>query len=607
MKKRTKVMLRSNMKLKQNMGYVWLLLAFIIFLCVTLVLKVSTETLFRTQPLFITINLFLIIIFVLLAIKPLAGFLGSIPTKFWVIVLAIFILGLSVRLFVPPRLHKIYYDEDIYINIAHNIANEGRACLCDYGTPQKCIECIDNKQPMGMPTFYGILFRLFGGAGFNTEDSVFVTHIIISSLAIVLIFLLSYTLTGRGEIAVLGSLLLATNPTHIRWSVSTAQDTFFVTFMLLSALLFLLIPKYKSKPLVILGFLTLAYTLQIRTEGFLVVPIIALLFAAIEKRPWVYLKNRVVVCATILMLLLITPTIIHIYMNKEDPWGAPQGRKFSLEYFPKNSLDNIKFFFDSTRFPVLVTIFAFFGAYHLLAKKPIVLLALLTWFAMFFLLYGFFYAGSFNYGMDVRFMLTMIAPVLILSGTGIYYAWILFWESEANKAIIAKATKPLAAIIRLTKLGNKKLVKQRVIAVTKLVVFILLMVGLATFILIRYYPLISQFGPKASDAMSVHEFAKGFIPQTQRDCIFISQISSMFLNFDRPSIQTHRFLWGGVEDEVLSNYDCIYMYWGYWCANSQPHTREQCIPLLNKFNWVKVASYHFYEKEFAFYKMVKRK
>jgi len=551
-----------------------------LFIILGVVVKPSVNVMYKVQPLVLSANIFLLVVFFLFSYSHIKKQLEIVPKWAKLALIVTLLIGLSLRLVVTPWLHKIYYDEDIYINIAHNIANQGQACLCDYGSPSFCKVCIDNKQPMGMATFYAILIKLFGWAGYGSEASIFATSIILSSIAILLIFVIAYQLTKNPYIGLFAALFLALTPTHIRWSASTSLDSFYLTFLLLACVAWLIDVKDFNSTM--FAFFATAFAVQIRPEGLITILILGFLVLATHKKPFELLTRKEFLLGLLLMLLLVLPTVWHLKLNKEETWGAPQGKKISLSYFPGNAKDNILFFFDATRFPIVVTAFAVLGFFYGLAKFTKQSLALMAWFLVFFMVWAVFYAGSFNYGMDIRFMLTLLAPVLIFAATGC--------------CIVMDLVRYV--VVRFNKRSKLKL---------NIPLFTLIAAGICLWLIIDYYDYISNFGEKASDAMTVHEFARAFVQNTSSNCIFLSQVSSMFLNFNRPSIQMHQFIWGSYDKEVLNNYDCIYLYWGYWCASHEPHRIEQCAPLLNKFSWNKVASLQFDQRrEFAFYKLKKQ-
>ena len=56
------------------------------------------------------------------------------PRRF--VALAVFFAALVTVSFLPSRTHRIYFDEDIYQNVAQNILWEGRSQMCNEGMIQ---------------------------------------------------------------------------------------------------------------------------------------------------------------------------------------------------------------------------------------------------------------------------------------------------------------------------------------------------------------------------------------------------------------------------------------------------------------------------------------
>ena len=86
------------------------------------------EHLKTLSPLFLEINFFLIVLALVITVKQcftlpqIKTFFGDIPRTVWLYLGGISIAGLILVMFVAPREHRIYYDEDIYQNIGQNIA-----------------------------------------------------------------------------------------------------------------------------------------------------------------------------------------------------------------------------------------------------------------------------------------------------------------------------------------------------------------------------------------------------------------------------------------------------------------------------------------------------
>ena len=133
----------------------------------------------------------------------------------------------------------------------------------------------------------------------------------------------------------------------------------------------------------------------------------------------------------LLLLILITPLLIHLYAVKGEGWGAPDGAKFAWHHFQNNFPVNAFFYFKNIRFPVIVTLFFLTGlgmpliAHASGVQKSVskqffwkAKAILLAWFLAFWGIFIFFYAGSYNYGADVRFSLLSYMPIAITAGFG---------------------------------------------------------------------------------------------------------------------------------------------------------------------------------------------
>ena len=147
------------------------------------------EHLIIMSPLFLEIIFFLVVVAVGINIKVFKKVFAGAPRRIWLYLAAIVIVGLFITMFIAPREHRIYYDEDIYENIGQNIAylkntgayfSEdyepsisnlwkrfiGRAGMCNEGTIEygeyACNRREYNKEPNGWAYLLSVVFRLFG-------------------------------------------------------------------------------------------------------------------------------------------------------------------------------------------------------------------------------------------------------------------------------------------------------------------------------------------------------------------------------------------------------------------------------------------------------------
>ncbi len=103
------------------------------------------------------------------------------------------------------------------------------------------------------------------------------------------------------------------------------------------------------------------------------------------------------------------------YSIRNEGWGTTEAR-LSLSHVAPNFQVNGRFYAGDERFPVVYTVLALvglFGAGHAVSR-----LTFLLYFLLFFGMGLLFYAGSYNYGADVRYSLMTYPPLAILGGLG---------------------------------------------------------------------------------------------------------------------------------------------------------------------------------------------
>ncbi|MCX6709767.1 MAG: glycosyltransferase family 39 protein [Candidatus Woesearchaeota archaeon] len=497
-------------------------------------------------PVFLIANLMLLALFLWLSRKDISGSFRKIERKTWLIIGIILILALCIRVFVAPHDHRIYYDEDIYLNIAQNIATQGKSCVCDYGTPKECFSCIYNKQPYGSPAFYSIFFMIFG----VSEKVAFAVSVATSIIGILIIFLISYLLFKKEDIALYSALAFSLIPIHILWSATQSLDIIFLFFSSLAILMLLLYIKKKSACLAFAFFLALSYASQIRPESLLMAPVAAVFFIALDNDLAKTITSRKFLFALSIFLIMIFPTIQHTLNMRNEDWGAYNGEKFSLGSIKGNIIANSGFFFENTRFPLFFTIASIIGLIAGVFSFKRKVFPFLTWFLLFFFIFIPFYAGSFNYGQDVRFSLNLYPAVAIFSGLGFYFL------SRIIKGLIEK--NHIEKRVRASE-GAVLIVTLCIIAIT----------------IVPFLDKISYFGEESWESQFYHDFIVRNAPEI-KNCIVVSHVTSLFILNGVPSIQTHMAVDNETMKELKSRYDCILFDEGYWCVNDPFHREGIC-------------------------------
>jgi len=520
--------------------------------------NVLQENLMWITPIFFGITLALVLISFFWSLKNIKPLFKNVDKKIWIVLLVIFILGLYLRVFVAPHTHRLYYDEDIYLNIAQNIVKEGRAILCNYGTQEKCFEGIYNKQPNGY-SFLMSVFFIFG----TSETLAHYATAVISSLIIPLIFLVAYLLFDNQKIAVLSALFFCLIPISIVWAPTTSSESVSVFFMALAFLALLSYLKNKKIPLLLFFFSTLAYSIQIRPEGFLFLPIVLLAFV-LDKDFFAGLRKKEFLVIFILFCALLVPHALHTLSVKSEGWGA-SGNKLGTEYVENNLSVNGMFFFENTRFPLVFSALAILGLYPFRKewRKKTVLVA---WFLAFFILYLLFYAGSFNYGVDVRFSMNLYIPLAILGGCGAF----------------------------LISRGLDKFLKKGYVSLV-----------IASFVLILafvpFYHFVGEVGEEAWDARVPHDFVVEEMKKMDDDCWIFTHVPSVILVNGKNSLQAWYAQNSKVREEIMKN-DCVIFYEEYWC-NAEPYKSSACKYFHDKFEMEVYANKVERDKDFTIYRI----
>ena len=491
------------------------------------------ENLMWITPIFFGLTLILIFVSFGFGFKVFKK-LFKIDKKIWLVLFLIFIVGFSLRAFVAPQTHRLYYDEDIYMNIAQNIKNEGRAILCNYGTTEKCVEGIYNKQPNGYPFLISIMFFF---TGVNEILASYFT-IFLSSLTIIFIFLICYLLFKDEKIGLFSALVFSLIPINITWAPTTSAGSVFVLFSSITIFGFLSYLKTEKTPLLIFSFSSLAYTIQIRPEGTLLIAVVGLLFIIKDKKIFSRINNKKFLSILIIFSVLTMPYLIHLDSVKGESWGST-GNKISTEYIGKNLKDNGGFFFENTRFPIIFTLLSILGLYPFKKYwKEKVFFGL--WFLSFFALYLMFYAGSFNYGVDVRFSLNLYIPISIFCALG---------------------------CVLISKKLNKFIKREKI---SLLIPTLIVLLSFS-----QFYPVVSTIGQKAWDARVAHDFIVEKTNELPKDCWIFTHVPSVVLVNGRNSLQAWYAQNPKITNELFSESDCVMFYEEYWCS-SDPWKSGPC-------------------------------
>jgi hypothetical protein len=459
---------------------------------------------------------------------------------------AVSLLTLVLATLVAPQTNRIYYDEQIYQSIGQNFSDLRLAQMCNDGTVEygslQCWRGEYNKEPYAFPYLIGVAYRIAG----VDERVAAAVNPVLAALTVWVVFLIATTVTGRPEAGQLAAVVMALMPEHLRWSHTTAAEpaaAFGGAIAVLAALAF---ARQRTTSALIWTTAATAFGSQMRPEGLLVGAVVAAIILTSAPRE---LGTRRVWTAALAGFVLIAVHIAHLVAVRHEGWGA-SGPRFAAMFLPGNLDVNGGFFLGDSRFPVLYTGLAIAGI--LLARPRRLTAVMVLYFACFWGVFLFFYAGSYNYGADDRFSLLTFPAVAVLAGMG--------------------ALAIVEALARRTPLTTGR-IRAGVIAVVAVS-------------FTWYLPFVRAIGEEAWGARADVAFARDFVADLPPNSYVLTHNPNMFhvwgINAGQSSLASSDT---GYLTEILSLRYAggLYFHWNFWCNVADPVQQSFCAGILSRF------------------------
>jgi hypothetical protein len=519
---------------------------------------------------------------------------GQFDKKIWLCLGSIMAAGFVLVVFVAPREHRIFYDEDIYVNIGQNIAMTkgsdaryetglghmlstsarriiGQTGMCNDGRNEygdyNCFRLEYNKEPNGWPYVLSIVFRLFG----VSEQVAFFTTNVLFLIAILAVFFSSWLLFYDPRAALFSALVFALTPQVLIWCNTVAVEpsaACMAAFAVLAALYYL---RAGSTVALFFFFFVTAFAVQFRPESAMICAVAATLVLCLKPAE---LKQGRLWLAVAVFVALMIPHLTHLFSVKDFDWGG-SGPKFSWSYFwGGNFRVNSLFYFMNMRFPLFFTILFFLG---LAMKSPVTgtrqwreKAGILAWFVLFWGIFCFFYAGSYNYGADVRFSVLSAAPIALLAGSGA--ACLTAWLGKRfGRACIYI---PAALIV---------------------------------FNFLSFMPYIRAITQEAWAARADHRYAQEMLTFIPEDSVVLTHNPNMFLAWGRNAAQASLATeQRAYFNDLFTRYkDGVYFHFNFWCNVDDPLQKSFCQNILTSFKCTLVAEYREKNYRYALYKVEK--
>jgi hypothetical protein len=514
------------------------------------------------EPIFLLANFAIILFALFLNANSLRQSLSKISLRTWIMLAVILLAAFSLRNYVAPHTHRVFFDEDIYVELGQDILVRGKGALCNYGVGAVCNEYDLMKWPNGYPFLLSVTFMFTG----IVEAAAFNLTVILGTTTVALSFIAAYYLTKNERTALFAALLLALLPLHVMWSGTTAAEPIMAFFGMLAACCFLYSFEEQDLKSKLLAFSVLAYAVQIKSEGLIFLPVFGLMVLLMDRDFFKTIKDRKVLAVWCMMFILITPYLTHMkHAFDNDNWGANDGDKMGLSFFFTNLPINAGFFVNGYRtleHPFIFTALAAIGGAYMLVKNPRAGAFLAAWFFGYFLLYCSFYAGSVLYGVDVRYMLNCYMPFVLMGAVG------------------ATIIGDMPASFSSERFGDGQY-RDIVSSGITLVVVIAIMLSFYAIL-----PTVSTPAPKieeARQARDYHQFAMEVSSGLDSDCYILSHVPSIYLPMGKSSLQT----WNGQNTNVMNGIfektDCVVFDDGYWC-NVDPYKTSVCKSIFDNYN-----------------------
>ena len=473
-------------------------------------------------------------------------------------------VGLTVG--VAPRTNRIYYDEQIYQNIGQNLADLRRAQLCNDGAivngRLRCASGEYNKQPYAFPHVLSIVFRLFGVGA----TAAFVVNAFAMGLSVCVVYLLVVVLFADQVAAVFAAVLFTLTPEQIVWSASAAVEPSASLACLAAVLAAACFIRSRSTTSLVGTVVATAYAIQFRPESLLIMPVVGLL---IWQRAPAELTRTRFRWAALLFLALAAVHAGHLIAVSHEGWGATRNR-LSLSYLAANLRVNGWFYLADARFPLTYTLLAATGLTGRRDETGRAAIAL--YFVLFFGIALVFYAGSYNYGADVRYSLATYPPLAILGGLG--------------------ASRLLRHLARGLAQGEPGLFAMTSLTMALAVQFL------------WYVAVVRSTADSAVAARADVRFAQSLVPDLPATAYVLTQNPGMFQVWGVSSGQISLALNRSRLDELAARYrGGVYMHWNFWCNVPDPVQRGFCDRLLEIRPWEPMRERVEQGQRFALYRL----
>ena len=520
--------------------------------------------------------------------------------------LLIALLFLSVELSVVKPTQQLYFDDAIYQAMAQQLLHGGQAWMCDYGTPSACYMGEVFHEPIGTSFNLAIGFALFGvnrGAAYGTE-------LFLSAIAVLSTFFAAVLLFKDKVAALFSELLLGLSPALLVWAQPTTSEIPMLAYFMIAVLFMLIFRERKNiKTLAMFAF-SIALATYMKVDALAFILVVVLMYLVLDdqslrsslaknaRRIKEGLLDTRVLVLFLLFVLAVAPEALFTFneftsgnfgyqgsyiQNSCGAGSALATGNFNLQNFEYNLCENTLFWFDQyggifIMQPILFTALAIIGAAMMAFGMRRALLAVGLWFLIFFLIYTAFYGGGVTFGVDWRFMLSMVAQASLFGGFACSMIISSIGRRGEHRTGIAADKKRIAAAVALV-----------------------VLIGYSILMLIPQLGISPGSIPQASDARFYENFVYNSSYLIPSSCAVFTYDPTLFNINNRSALQMSYAYDPQQVKLVQQNYSCMVADWGYWCYTPN----SLCTNLNQSFNLIPIATANDVQmnKLFGFYYM----
>jgi 4-amino-4-deoxy-L-arabinose transferase-like glycosyltransferase len=332
-------------------------------------------------------------LFVYITLAVLAVGLWEERRKFDRTALALALAGVLASLMLLDPVHRLFFDEDIYINIASNLTKAPVAQFTLVGGPEEIAVSTYYKEPAGWPVLLSNLFFLTG----PSEQAAFALARIFYGLTLAAVYILAFALLRNRVQAVLAAVLVGATPAVFWFSASAGTDLPAVFFTILG-----LCGIYAGNGA--LAASGIAMAAQFRLELIVLTPLV-----------WLapQISNRWKAATAGLVAAEAGHVAWVLSLASEYARAVRVDSAFSLGYIPQNVAANVRYLLNPLVFPSAIMLLAaasLFRKRSMWPRWPLLVAA-----ASVFGVYAVFYVGSFE--INPRYSIHVAVPLAVLAAS----------------------------------------------------------------------------------------------------------------------------------------------------------------------------------------------